>query len=140
MPLTSDRNRTPSSTGLTSFTSDRHGTTDVSQRLQGHAASVIVTDLVVTGDSRLPLSSTARLMTPVVPSTPGLQVKLQLSRPTARCHVVPPSTETSTALTTPPPLSAAVPVMLTDDSAGMLAPFAGDVMTDAGGVTSVLGV
>ena len=74
------------------------------------------------------------------PSVPGRQVKLQLSCPLARCHVVAPSTETSTALTTPPPASAAVPAIVTADSAAMLAPVDGLVIVETGADTSVLSV
>src|SRR2546421_445364 len=128
----SERNLTPNSMRFGSFASTCQGTVDGSHMLQGHGACAMVTVVTAVGASRFPLSSTARLISPVAPSVPGLQVKLQLSRPMARCHVVPPSTETSTAPTTPPPLSLAVPMMVTDDSAGRLAPFDGDVMTEAG--------
>src|SRR5207249_11862013 len=138
--LMSDRNLTPTSMALASFTSICQGTADVSQMVHGQAASVTVTVLALVVASRLPLSSTARLIRFVVPRMPGLHVKLQLSRPSARRHVVPPSTETSTAPTTPPPLSVAVPVIVTDDSADRPAPLAGDGMVDVGGTTAVLAV
>src|SRR5262249_9896481 len=135
----SDRNLRPTSMALGSLTSTCQGTADASQIVQGQLAAVIVIAVGVFGASMFPLSSTARLKMFTAPRTPGRQVKLQLSSPTARCHVVPPLTETSTAPTTPP-LSAAVPVIVTDDSAAKLAPFEGLVMVDVGGITSVLEV
>src|SRR5712691_629993 len=121
-PSMSARNFTPTSTAFGSGTSTSHGTADPSQIVQGQLAGVTVIVVGVFAPSRLPLSSTARLRILAVPSTPGLQLKLQLSRPMAGCHLAPPSTDTSTALTAPPPPSLAVPVMVTDVSAAMLAP------------------
>src|SRR5204863_229523 len=60
----------------------------------------------------LPLSSTARLRSVALPSPPGIQLKLQVAVPCATCHVAPLSTETSTLATTPP-VSVAVPVIVT---------------------------
>src|SRR2546429_2942333 len=139
-PAVSVRNFTPSSIALGSLTSTFHGAAAASQMVHGHAAGVIVTAVGVFAPSRLPLSSTARLRMFTPPSVPGRQVKLQLSCPLARCHVVAPSTETSTALTTPPPASAAVPAIVTADSAAMLAPVDGLVIVETGADTSVLSV
>ena len=63
--------------------------------------------------SRFPLSSAARLRTVTWPLAVGVQVKLQLSRPVAGCQLAPPSTDTSTPPTRPPPASAAVPLTVT---------------------------
>ncbi len=52
-------------------------------------------------------------------------------------QVVPPSVETSTRATTPPPVSAAVPVMVTGRSAGTVALGAGLATVMAGPVVSV---
>src|SRR6266550_5772197 len=107
--------------------------------VQGQFAGPMVTVVTAVGCSRLPVSSTARLLMLAVPSTPGRQLNVQFSRPAARRHVDPPSTETSMPPTTPPPLSVAVPLIVTSVSAGMLTPFAGDAIADVGGATSVLG-
>src|ERR1700730_14997011 len=107
-PTASGWNLTPTSMALASLLSTCHGAADAPQMLHGQSADVTVTARGVFAPSMLPLSSTARLRRFAVPSTPGLQVKLQLSRPVARCHLTPPSKEISTALITPPPLSTAV--------------------------------
>ena len=73
---------------------------------------VIVTVMPAVGCSRFTLSSTARLMIVFVAATAGVQAKVQFSRPAACCHVLPPSTDTSMPATTPPPESAAVPLMV----------------------------
>ena len=52
----------------------------------------------------------------------------------------PPSTETSTAPTTPPPESTAVPEMVTVEPGPAALPEAGEVIVDWGGVVSVEGV
>src|SRR6185295_2230831 len=62
--------------------------------------------------SRLPLSSLARVRMAIEPGAPGVQSKVHAVVPCAAFHVVPPSTDTSTPATTPPPLSDAVPVMV----------------------------
>jgi hypothetical protein len=55
----------------------------------------------------------------------------------AACHVEPPSVETSTPATTPPPVSVAVPVIVTALPSASLAPDAGEVIVEVGGVVSV---
>ena len=57
--------------------------------------------------------------------------------PVARCQVVPPSSETSTAATTPPPVSDAVPVTLTTLPLVIELPAVGEVIVATGGVVSV---
>jgi hypothetical protein len=64
-------------------------------------------------------------------------VKLQFPRPMAGCHVAPPSSETSTPPTTPPPASLAVPLTVTGLPPCRFAPAAGEVMVEVGGVWSV---
>jgi hypothetical protein len=54
--------------------------------------------------------------------------------PVAGCQVVPPSVETSTPATTPPPESVAVPEIVTGVPSAKLAPGAGLVIVDAGAV------
>ena len=53
------------------------------------------------------------------------------------CQVVPPSVETSTPATTPPPASVAVPLMVTAEPSDKVAPDDGDVIVEVGGVVSV---
>ncbi len=55
----------------------------------------------------------------------------------ARCQVVPPSIDTSTAPTTPPPVSEAVPETVTGYPTVTVDPEAGDVICDFGAVKSV---
>jgi hypothetical protein len=50
------------------------------------------------------------------------------------CHVDPPSVDTSTPATTPPPESVAVPLMVTVAPFAIAAPATGDVMVDVGAV------
>src|SRR5205807_424119 len=83
-------------------------------------------------------SSTARarrFTVPLVP--PGVQAYVQDEVPVARCHVRPPSVETSTTQRTPPPASVAVPLMVTATPPVRFELAAGEVMTHAGGVVSV---
>ena len=73
-----------------------------------------VTDLLAGVRWMLPMSSTAR---DLIVTGPWLAVVVhaicQLVRPVAGRHVVPPSTDTSTPATTPPPVSEAVPAIVT---------------------------
>ena len=50
--------------------------------------------------------------------------------PVAGCHVVPPSVETSTPATIPPPVSAAVPLIVTLAPSPTLAPGAGELIVE----------
>src|SRR3954470_23251227 len=139
-PVTSERNFTPISTGLGSFTDAIDGVA-VSLQIRAPAADVAVPGTTVTvveppAPSRLPLSSTAALRIVTVPSARGAHAKLQLSRPVAGCQVAPPSTETSTPPTTPPPASAAVPEIRTVEPAWTVPPGTGSTR-EAGGVRSV---
>src|SRR4029077_7756801 len=63
----------------------------------------------VAGASRFPLSSTARVRIVVLGFPWATQPYLQLVVPVAGCQLVPPSVETSTPATMPPPASDAVP-------------------------------
>src|SRR3954463_1629950 len=103
-PSMSLLNFTPSSYGLGSAALGLVGTIEAFHRF-GHGPAPTTTDTVMPppADSRLPLSSTARLRSVADPSAPGDQSKLQVVVPCAACHVVPPSTDTSTLATTPPP-------------------------------------
>src|SRR5215471_14964099 len=55
----------------------------------------------------------------------------------AGCRVVPPSVETSTPATTPPPVSAADPLTVTAAPSDSVAPEDGDVIVEVGAVVSV---
>src|SRR5258708_5613446 len=68
------------------------------------------------------------------------QSKLQRSVPSARCHVLAPSVDTSTAATTPPPTSVAVPLIEATEPAVTRTPSAGDVIFVNGAILSVDGV
>jgi hypothetical protein len=54
--------------------------------------------------------------------------------------VSPPSVDTSTAATWPPPASVAVPLIVTSEPLGIEAPAAGAVIVAVGGSVSVVGV
>src|SRR5260370_40742624 len=88
------------------------------------------------GLSMLTLSSTALLLIVAEPEPAGVHEKLQFAWPVAGCHVVPPSTETSTPATTPPPVSAAVPVIDTAVPGGRFEPAAGEVIVELGAIAS----
>src|ERR1700730_9748017 len=96
----------------------------------------IVTDTPALGDSRLPLSSTARLLMVAGPGRPVFQEYVHDVVPLAGCQVEPPSVETSTPASTPPPLSAAVPDTVTVAPLPTVAPGAGEVIEDVGAVPS----
>src|SRR5689334_16299685 len=105
----------------------------------GHPMSTVVAEV---GFSRLPLSSTARDSISADGLPCAIQESLQVTEVSGSdivvtgCHVVPPSVETSTPATTPPPASVAVPLMVTFDPSERLAPWAGDVIVDVGAVES----
>src|SRR5215467_6410316 len=110
-PSTSLLNCMPSSTALVSELLGTVGTELGLQTLvHGHSPCAIDTVLPAPAVSRLPLSSIARALMVAVPGTPGVQSKVHSDVPCAAFHVVPPSTETSTPATMPPPCSTAVPV------------------------------
>ena len=62
----------------------------------------------------------------------GVQLKLHEVVPVAALKVAPPSTDTCTDCTDPPPVSLAVPVMLTVVPVDTLAPAVGKVMAEVG--------
>src|SRR4051794_36108882 len=99
VPLTSVRNRTPTSRALLSVVSIRLGVAAAFQIEHGHTAAVIVTVTPADGVSMLPLLSVARLPSTVVPAAPGVHVYVQEVVPDAACQVVPPSVETWTEVT-----------------------------------------
>ena len=89
------------------------------------------------GVSRFPLSSTARDLITVDGAPWAIQEYVHEVVPVAGCHVVPPSVDTSTPATTPPPVSLAVPVTVTTVPSGVVDPAVGEVIVDVGGVVSV---
>src|SRR5689334_22089232 len=107
-----DRNLTPTSTAAVSFAEGLRGVVETFQMLQGHARGATFTVVPADGISRLPLSSTARLRMLTLPDFVGRKVYDHDERPRAGCHG-PPSRETSTPATTPPPESVAVPAIVT---------------------------
>src|SRR4051794_5723485 len=108
VPATSERNFTPSSVAFGSPSSASPGLT-VPHSEQGQDTA---TGVPADGVSRLPLSSTARVRIVVDGFPCGIHEYVQLVVPDAGCHVAPPSVETSTPATTPP-VSLAVPEMIT---------------------------
>jgi len=71
---------------------------------------------------------------------PGVKLKLHAVVPVAALKVAPPSTDTSTRATVPPPVSLAVPVMLTAVPVDTVAPGAGEVIAEVGANLSGFGV
>src|SRR6267378_2739366 len=110
-PSNSVENRTPTSSGFPSPASVSPGTADGDQMVHGQSCP-LTGRLTEVGAERFPLSSTARLISVTAPSVEGLTLYVQFSLPAAGCHVAPPSMETSTPPTTPPPWSVAVPDMV----------------------------
>ncbi len=88
------------------------------------------------GVSVFTLSSMARDRIVRGPSAVGMKTKLHDVVPAARFQVVPPSTDTSTAATTPP-TSEAVPVTVSGDPTGTVVPATGKVTVETGAVWSV---
>src|SRR5262245_44962192 len=112
VPATSDWNFTPSSTALPSPLIAA-GVAEVPNRLQGQVWPPTATVTPAEGLSTLPLSSVARDLIVTWPAPDARQVYDQLPRPVAGCQLAPPSVDTSTPPTTPPPWSPAVPVIVT---------------------------
>ena len=141
-PSASARNFTPTSTALLSLSDATAGVVPLGQMVQGQVWLPVptVTATPALGDSRLPLSSVARLRSVKLPELPAAQVYVHVPRPVARCQVVPPSVETSTPPTTPPPVSVAVPDTVTCVPGAIELLAAGEVIVDLGAVASELGV
>ena len=83
------------------------------------------------------LSSAARLSKFALVAALGVQLYVHDSLPTAGCQVWPLSSEISTPPTTPPPRSAAVPVIETGEPTERTAPDAGNVIAEDGAIVSV---
>src|SRR5512142_1241971 len=103
-PSTSERKRRPTSTADVSGSDGVAGVAPVPQMLHGQVRGVTVTG-IETAAPRLALSSVARARMVAAPAVVGDQTYRQLLRPVAGCQVVPPSVETSTPPTLPPPRS-----------------------------------
>src|SRR6266851_4956232 len=117
--------------------------------VQGQLAVMLFTTMrcETGGISVFKLSSVARLRIVVCPEPcVGVNVYVQLPRPTAGCHVafvqfgsiaVLQSVDTSTPPTFPGAVSEAVPLTVTCVPAGSVLPAAGEVIVDVGGVESL---
>src|SRR5512145_2706272 len=99
--------------------------------------TLTVTVISAGGSCTFPVLSTARLLIVAGPAALGVQLKLQAFVPVAALKVAPPSTDTSTLTTDPPPGSLAVPVMATLVPISTIAPPAGDVIVEVGGASTV---
>src|SRR6476469_923318 len=126
-------NCTPSSTALVSAALGPAGTAPERQMLvHGHSFAALETTAPPPAASRLPLSSIERLLIVADPGAPGVQSKLHRLVPVAAFQVAPPSTETSTPATMPPPWSTAVPVIVTRLPLATDPPLAGETTVDTG--------
>jgi hypothetical protein len=106
----------------------------------GRVISRAVMVISVGGSCTFPLLSTARLLILTCPGVAGVKLKLHAVVPVAALKVAPPSTDTSTRATVPPPASLAVPVMLTAVPVDTVAPDAGEVIAEVGAILSGVGV
>jgi hypothetical protein len=70
----------------------------------------------------------------------GVHIKLHEVVPVAALKVAPPSTDTSTRATVPPPVTLAVPVMMTVVPIIIVAPAVGDVIVEVGRTGGLVGV
>jgi hypothetical protein len=113
---------------------------DVIVEVGGVVSWIAVTAICVGVACTFPLVSTARLLIVAGPVVVGVQLKLHDVVPVAALKVVPPSTETSTRATDPPPVSLAVPVMLTGTLVNTVPPDVGKVIAEVGGTVSGIGL
>src|SRR4051794_29417623 len=103
VPVWSAVNLTPT---LVAFLSESLGVAGIAlgaKMVHGQVFGAAPTVTPGPGVSRLPLSSAARLLIVTWPEERGVQLYVHAERPVAGCQVVPPSTDTSTPPTTPPP-------------------------------------
>src|SRR5437764_3357282 len=133
VPATSEVNLTPTVMALVSPESLVTGVA-FPHIEQGHETFTV---MPLEGVSTFPPSSIARVMILAVGTRFGTQLYDQELVPVAGCQVEPPSVETSTPATTPPPLSFAVPeiVILVPSARDALS--VGDAMVEVGAVVSV---
>ena len=129
-------NRTPTSTADPSPESMSVGVSPTGQIEHGAARGPAVSARLA-GDSMLHESSMARTRTVRVPDAVGVKAMLHEPVPVARRQVVPPSVDTSTAATSPPPLSTVTPVTTTGEPMGTVVAGAGAVKVVEGGTVSV---
>ena len=105
---------------------------DVIVEVGGVISWITVTVISAGGFCMFPLLSTARLMIVACPGVAGVKLKLHEVVPVAALKVAPPSTETSTRATDPPPVSLAVPVMVFAVPVDTVAPAVGEVIAEVG--------
>ena len=101
---------------------------------QGHETETVLAAL---GVPMLPESSTARALIVVEGAPWAIHEYVHEEVPVAVCQVAPPSVETSTAATTPPPASVAVPEIVVELPSASPAPSDGEVTVALGSVVSV---
>jgi hypothetical protein len=106
----------------------------------GGVLSWTVTVISAGGSCAFPLLSTARLLIVAGPGVVGIHVKLHAVVPVAALKLAPPSTDTSTRATVPPPVTLAVPVMLTVVPVDTAAPAVGDVIVEVGRTGCLVGL
>src|SRR5207248_11588553 len=133
-PSTSVWKLTPTSMAAPSLADALPGVVFALQMPHGHVRGVTVTAIPAPGVSRFPLSSTARVRSVAEPGAAGVQLYVQFDVPVAGCHVEPPSTDTSTPATTPPPASLAGPVTATVVPCCTELPPAGAPIDELGGI------
>src|SRR5664279_2643210 len=133
VPKVSEVNLTPTSMLLPSPESTPPGVALVPHTEHGQVTPMVIP---AEGCSRLPLSSTARVLIVLVGAPWAIQLYVQLVVPVAGCQVEPPSVDTSTPATVPPE-SLAVPLIVTDVPSGTVPPGAGEVIVEVGAVVSV---
>jgi hypothetical protein len=133
-PFTSDVNFTPSSSAVLSALDGVAGVMPIPKIEQGHW-TVVGSDLG--GDWTLPLSSVARTRMGCDPVPLIEPVYDQEVVPVARCQLSPPSRDTSTIATMPPPVSLAVPFTVRTVPLVWVVPEAGEVIATVGAVLSV---
>src|SRR2546426_10327711 len=138
-PLVSVRNFKPNSLPLVSPLEMIAGTALEFQIEQGHGRVATLILIPAPGVSRFAVSSTARLLIVTLPAILGVHVCVHVLlpgvHPDAGCHVAPPSTETSTPATRPPPESVALPVIVADCGTVKVAP--GRLIVDTGDAVSM---
>src|SRR5689334_8947928 len=132
-PATSLRNLIPSSTDWASRESATAGVSPLKIE-HGQETETVLGALAA---PMLPESSTARTLIVVEGAPWTVHTYDQDDVPVAVCQVAPPSVETSTAATTPPPASVAVPEIVVELPSVRPAPSDGEEMVAVGGVVSV---
>src|SRR2546423_1865853 len=125
-PATSTRTLVPTSIAVVCPESTAAGRAETLHTEHGQARAAMCTMTPADGRPRLPLSSMARgRIVAVVTATVGVHAYDHDVSPAAGCHVTPLSTVTSTPPTTPPPVSLAVPEIVTSLSIVTVEPPAG---------------